>query len=124
MKFSEYGEGLSKARKLSTMTRDDAIRYVAYVVDDAGSGRSIGSDQHAIVRERSPNGRSIDPPSGFDYGSVLIGWQCGFEPLFVAVHSYLDVRLDDGEAEEMAKEYLDEIGWFADGPIGADYIIR
>jgi hypothetical protein len=42
----------------------------------------------------------------------LVGWQCGFEPLFVAVWSYLDVRLDDCEAEEIATDFLIERGWF------------
>jgi len=96
------------------MNRDKATPYVSYVVDDAGSGREINDDPHAIVRE---------PGGQFTYGSVLVGWQCGFEPLFVAVHSYLDVALGDDEAEEMARDYLAELGWFSDEPRDADYII-
>lgn len=95
------------------MTRNDALPYVSFVVDDAGSGRELGADMHATTRE-----------TGHKYRSVLVGWQCGFEPLFVAVHSYLDVELDDQEAEEMAQEYLAERNWFSGEPTDADYIIR
>jgi hypothetical protein len=97
------------------MNRDMAKPYVAFVVDDAGSGRELGEDIHAVIREEG---------NEFDYPSVLVGWQCGFEPLFVAVHSYLDVELDDDEAEEMARDYLAERGWFNGEPRDADFVIR
>lgn len=95
------------------MNRDQALPYVSYVVDDAGSARALGADIHATTRE-----------TGFKYRSVLVGWQCGFEPLFVAVHSYLDVRIDDDDASEMAREYLVERNWFSGEPTEPDYIIR
>ena len=96
------------------MTREQALPYVSFVVDDAGSGRELGADMHATTRE-----------SGHKYRSVLVGWQCGFEPLFVAVHSYLDVELSDDEAEDIARDYLVERRWFADEQsTAADYIIR
>ena len=94
------------------MNRNDALKYVAYVVDDSGCGRRLHDDQHAIVR---------DEP--YRHPSVLVGWQCGFEPLFVAVHSYLDVAITDADAEEIAQEYLAEIGWFGGEATDADYII-
>lgn len=97
------------------MTRSDALPYVSFVVDDAGAARPLGADRHAIVRFAG---------SEFKHGSVLVGWQCGFEPLFVAVHSYLDVALTDEEAETMAREYLTERNWFSGEPKDADYIIR
>jgi hypothetical protein len=97
------------------MTREMALPYVSFVVDDAGLGRELGDDPHAIVREAGDQ---------FGYASKLVGWQCGFEPLFVAVHSYLDVELDDDDAEEMARDYLAERGWFAGEPTEADYIIE
>jgi hypothetical protein len=97
------------------MNRTQAIPYVAYIVDDAGSGRTLGADPHAIVR--SPE------MSDFKYASALVGWQCGFEPLFVAVHSYLDVALTEEEATELATDYLDEIGWFSNGPTDPDFVI-
>jgi hypothetical protein len=114
------------------MKRPDAIPYVSFVVDDAGNGRSIGEDQHAIIRTGGDDSLPSRLRKGFEYASVLIGWRCGnLVPLFVAVHSYLDVRLDDDEAEEMARDYLIERGWFSDNTVhevtgdnAADYIIR
>jgi hypothetical protein len=41
----------------------------------------------------------------------LVCFQCGFEPLVVAVRSYLDTRIDEDEALEIAEDYLKEIGW-------------
>ena len=108
----------------TTMTRSQALPYVSYVVDDAGAARGIDDDPHAIVRPGNPIKR-LDDNGPHCYASVLIGWQCGSEPLFVAVHSYLDVRLDDDdEAIEMATDFLAEIKWFADGPREPDYFIR
>jgi hypothetical protein len=90
------------------MTREQASEYVSFVVDDALNGRRLGDDQFAVVR---PTSR-------------LIGWQCGFEPLFVSVHSYIDdIRLDDDEAIELATDYLAERNWFADYPPEPDYVI-
>jgi len=113
------------------MKRADAIPYVSFVVDDAGCGRELNADRHAIVRPGNPHKRLDQTEYGPEgqswhcYPSVLVGWQCGFEPLFVAVHSYLDVQLEDQEAADMAREYLEEIGWFAtDGDHEPDYVIR
>jgi hypothetical protein len=97
--------------------RARAMDYVAFVVDDSGNGRELGADIHAIVREQGQG--------GFEHASVLVGWQCGFEPLYVAVHSCLYLSLTDEEAEELAADYLEERGWFGNhGRVGADYIIR
>lgn len=90
------------------MTRDQALPYIAYVLDDGLSPDHSLDDLRDDAR--------------------LIGWQCGFEPVFVAVQSYLPgVRLDDDEAIEIAQEYLAEIGWFNDRDGGApsdpDFII-
>ena len=104
------------------MKRDEAVRHVGYVVDDAGAGRRLGADPHAIVREGGDDSLPSRERKGHKYPSVLVGWQCGFEPMFVAVHSYLDVRIDADEAVEMATEYLDEIGWFAYGPTEPDFV--
>ena len=91
------------------MKREDAIQYVGHVCDDAGSGRTLGSDKHAKVVDQS----------------TLVGWECGFEPMFVAVNSYLGVKVDYDEAEDLAIDYLQEIGWFADPEDcrQADYLI-
>ena len=96
------------------MTREQAIPYVSFVVDTALNGRKLGADQYAKVYPQSR----------------LIGWQCGFEPLFVAVHSYIfderntapldTVAADD--AADIAEEYLREIGWLKSAR-SPDYIL-
>ena len=87
------------------MTRDQAMPYVAYVVDDGLS------DAHHTYRTCLPDAR-------------LIGWQCGFEPVFVAVQSYLpNTRVDDEDAIEIATDYMTEIGWFAREPTEPDYVL-
>lgn len=83
------------------MTKAQALPYVSYAVDDALNERNV-SDMPANAR--------------------LVGWQCGFEPLFVAVWSYLGNELDDSEAEELATDLLTEKNWFHDIK-PADYII-
>lgn len=84
------------------MQRSDALRYVSFAVDDALSERR--------PEEAPENAR-------------LVGWQCGFEPFFVAVWSYLGGQLSEDEAVELATDLLDEKGWFSDGPCEPDYII-
>jgi hypothetical protein len=75
-----------------TMTREQALPYVSYYLDDAPSPDHSTTDIKDDAR--------------------LVGWQCGFEPLFIAVQSYLPgVRIDDEEAIEIATDYLQEIGW-------------
>lgn len=106
------------------MDRNTAIPYVSFVVDDSGCGRELNADIHAIVRTGGDNSLPSRERRGFEYPSVLVGWQCGVEPLFVAVHSYLDVNLSDDECCEMTMEYLAERGWFIDEPTEPDYIIR
>jgi len=85
---------------------DVLVPFVSYVVDDALNGRKLGEDQHAIVRSAA---------TGHTHRSRLVAWQCGFEPIAVAVHSYLDCELSDEEAIELATDYLSEINWFAYG---------
>ena len=85
------------------MNRDQAAPYVSYGVDDCMTPRDPS--------EAPPNAR-------------LVGWQCGFEPLFVAVWSYLpDTKIDDQEAEDLATDLLTELGWFAGDFRSADYIL-
>lgn len=88
------------------MQRSDAKALVSIVVDDTGNGRNLGADLHAIVRETCAE---------FRYPSVILGWrQDTGRPLFVAVHSYLDVRLDDSECTAIATDYLTECGRLPD----------
>jgi hypothetical protein len=32
--------------------------------------------------------------------------------------------VDEDEAVEIATDYLDEIGWFSDGPVEPDHVVR
>jgi hypothetical protein len=80
-------------QRSNIVTRDQALPYVSFCVDDALSMRSID-----------------DMPSN----ARLIGWQCGFEPMFVAVWSYLNVRLDDDDAAQIAINLLEERSWFTE----------
>lgn len=93
------------------MNREQAMSYVGHCVDDTLCPRKI--------EEAPADARLVR----------LVGWQCGFEPLFIAVWSYLGVRLDDEEAEEIAIDYLVEMKWFANPdykgrpPPPADYVL-
>jgi hypothetical protein len=84
-------------------TREAAKAYISFCVDDALSERSVD--------EMPANAR-------------LVGWQCGFEPLFVAVWSYLPkTKVDDEDAVRIATDLLNERAWFSDGPRDPDYLI-
>lgn len=77
-----------------SMTREMAIPYISYVLNDALNDLPISALQN---------------------NATLVGWQCGFEPLFVAVQSYLpDTIVDADEAIEIATDWLEEIDWFSD----------
>ena len=90
------------------------LEYVSYVVDDSGNGRAGNkSDPHLPGNELNPDAK---------HRPVLIVYQCGFEPMVVAVYSYLDVVIYEGDAEDMANEYLIEIDWLKSG--SCDYIVR
>jgi hypothetical protein len=85
------------------MNRKQALSYVSFGVDDS-------------LNQRNPN----EAPKN----ARLVGWQCGFEPLFVAVWSYLPgVELDDLDAEAIAADFLAERNWFSGEVTQADYII-
>jgi hypothetical protein len=84
------------------MNRQQAIPYIAHCVDDALAERD--------VKDMPDNAR-------------LVGWQCGFEPMFVAVWSYLGGRLDCGTAQDLALDLLTEKGWFGDNEREPDYIL-
>lgn len=100
------------------MNRSDAIPYVGYVVDDAGNGRLLGADPHAIVRNIIMQQAYY---GGYKHTSVLVGWNTDDEPLFVAVHSYLDIELTDDEAVNLVLDYMRELGLTTREP---DYLIR
>lgn len=89
------------------MTRSQALPYVSFVVDDA----------LAIL------------PDDTDLShAVLVGWQCGFEPLFVAVlGSTVDTNgnrdvVDFDTAAEIAIDLLSERKWFSGEEAEPDYL--
>lgn len=91
------------------ITREEAWQYVGGCVDDALSPRGIT----AIPTDPEKRAKV-----------VLVGWQCGFEPMFIAVWSYLDVQLEAGAATVIAVDYLQEKGWFADAmQTEPDYVL-
>lgn len=68
--------------------------HISYHLDDTG------------------NDAAFTPDSNTQY----VMYEAGFEPLVVAVKSYLpDTVVPADEAEELATEYLQEIGW-SDNP--------
>lgn len=86
------------------MRKSDMLKYVTVCLDDTGAVRDM-----------------LDMPAG---NARLVGWQVGFEPVFVAVWSYLpEVKLTEDEAEDIATDYLIERNWFADGPVPADWVL-
>jgi hypothetical protein len=89
-----------KGRIEMNMLREQALPYVSWCLDDAQSISKIGI---SMTADQIPA------------NAVLVGWQCGFEPMFVAVKSYLpNTTLDQDEAVEIAVDYLLEVGWFAE----------
>jgi len=90
------------------MTRELALPYVSFIADDALSFREPAG---LPCDEITPN-------------AVLVGWQCGFEPLFVAVKSHLSgIAIDPDEAVELATDGLIERNWFSGEPRQPDYVI-
>ncbi len=61
---------------------------------------------------------------------MLVGWETDWEPMVVAViGATMDTQgrrdsVDEAEAIEIASDYLDEIGWFSDGPVDPDHVVR
>lgn len=86
------------------MTRNELLPYVSFCLDDSlnvRTGESIPEDARLVV------------------------YQCGFEPLVVAVWSYLPgCTVDDVDAEDIARDYLLERKWFGYGTAtDADYVL-
>lgn len=87
------------------MSRAQLLPYVAFGVDDA----------MAIIEK--PTAEQLAR-------ATLVGWQCGFEPMAVAVWSYLpNCTVDECDAEALAIDALIERGWFRDEPTAADYVV-
>jgi hypothetical protein len=87
------------------MTRDEAIQYVSFQMDDARARRNA-------------------KPSDVNSDDRLVGFHQGLETVFVAVRSHLPgVRLADQVAKDLDRDYLTEIGWFGEESLEADFII-
>lgn len=84
------------------MDKRDLKPYVAVAIDDSLSVHKPGTE-----------------PENARY----VVYQCGFEPMVVAVFSGLGLELCEADAEDIALEYLEGINWFYDEPRSADYII-
>lgn len=85
------------------MNRTEAIKYLRDEGVDTANAFRLASD-------RPPNAR-------------LIGWNCGAEPMFVAVWCYLGFRVDDYDAIELAVDYLCEKKWFSGPPTQPDFVL-
>jgi hypothetical protein len=86
------------------MTREEAIKYVSYLVDDAFN-------------------RKEAKPADVNSDDRLIGFNQGLETVFVAVRSYLPgVKLTDEVASNLARHHLTEIGWFGDESLEAEFV--
>lgn len=86
------------------MTREEAIQYVCFQMDDA---QSRGGAKPGDVK---PDDR-------------LVGFHQDLETVFVAVRSYLPgVRLTDQDAKDLARDYLTEIGWFGEESLEAEFL--
>lgn len=96
------------------MDREEALRHVEHVVDDTGDGRPLDYDMCAIVRNNDD----------YVWRSVLVGWKQGSELVVVAVHSLMDVSIDNDEAAEIAADYLEGIGWFEAGAYAPDFVVE
>ena len=85
------------------MNKEQALPHISHYIDDC-----------LAVREAE------DMPDN----ATLVGWQCGFEPMFVAVWSGYGWPVNETDAEEIATDYLEEIGWFPEQATLPDYIIQ
>ncbi len=87
------------------MTREEAIQYVSFQMDDA----------HI---------RRYTKPGDVNSDDRLVGFRQGLEVVVVAVRSHLPgVRLTDEVAKDLARDYLTEVGWFGEESLEAQFII-
>ena len=86
------------------MTREEAIQYVSFQMDDARNRRNA-------------------KPGDVNSDDRLVGFHQGLETVFVAVRSHLPgVKLTDKVAKDLARDYLTEIGWFGEDSLEADFV--
>jgi hypothetical protein len=86
------------------MTREEAILYVSFQMDDAHYRR------HARPADVSPDHR-------------LVGFRQDLEIVFVAVRSHRPgVTLSDEAVKDLARDYLTEVGWFGEESLEAEFV--
>ena len=86
------------------MTREEAIQYVSFQMDDAHDRREA-------------------KPSDVASDDRLVGFHQDLETVFVAVRSHLPgVKLNDEVAKNLARDYLTEIGWFGEESLEATFV--
>jgi hypothetical protein len=87
----------------TAFNRSEALENITHHVDDALSTHFQDSTER----------------------TVLVCWEGQGEPAIVAVNSYLpDCRCDEEEAEELARDLLQELNWFEEeGERPADQIV-
>lgn len=86
------------------MTREEAIQYVSFQMDDAHDRREA-------------------TPSDVNPDDRLVGFHQDLETVFVAVRSHLPgVKLNDEVAKNLARDYLTEIGWFGEESLEATFV--
>lgn len=87
---------------MTTSQRNQLLSYISHCLDDC-------LNVHPL-KDMPPDAR-------------LVVYQCGFEPLVVAVWSYLpNTKIGADEAEEIAEDYLREIGWLQND-LKAEYVV-
>jgi hypothetical protein len=96
-----------KYKVTAAQNREQALKYVSHVIDE--HGKKLPANVHD------------------NKNSILVGWQCGFEPLYVAIQNedgspFPKGYISEGDAEDIAKEYLEKLGWFDGEPKDCDYI--
>jgi hypothetical protein len=86
------------------MTREEAIPYVSFQMDDAHDRRDA-------------------TPGDVNSDDRLVGFRQELETVFVAVRSHLPgVKLTDEAAKALARDYLTEIGWFGEESLEATFV--
>jgi hypothetical protein len=86
------------------MTREEAIQYVSYQIDDSLDRRKA-------------------TPADVKSNDCLVGWHQGLETIFIAVRSQLPgIKLTNEIAKNLARDYLTEIGWFGEESLEADFV--
>ena len=80
---------------IAAPNREQALKYVSYVIDEYG--------------KQLPESE-LDPKS-----AILVGWQCGFEPMYVAIKSEDSAITSEVDAEDIVRAFLEKKKWFSGG---------